>query len=424
MRKPLLIAGTVLLFLSATLSAQQKLKWQSSFIPAWSNGNKTGHALDVGGYSLLNCDADFSITGGGTFEKVRGTMGPPSPSVIHANFTVPGSTERIQFSTDFTGSSSYSTIQVDFTSAVTNLSFKIADIDKESSTSNTYFDKVTVTGTYGTTIYNPAITKYDALTDPNFLILSGNSAQVNTTSGEGGDAASDATDQRGTINVDFAGTSITSITMRFENASGVTADPDIQIFAVGSFSFVQSILPVILSRFTANRIGQDVRLDWTTAQEMNSSLFNIEKSGNGQNWETIGTVAASGNSNSEINYYYTDRNPAGDVLFYRLKEKDIDGKYKYSSITKISSASMLNIQVYPNPFTDNITLILHSNTEQLVNVVLTDITGKQVKAIQSRLFTGNNNILLSRLDDLPTGIYYLEIRNNEGLLLDKSKIIK
>jgi len=424
MRKPLLIAGTYLLFFITTLSAQQKLKWQSSFVPAWSNGNMYGHANNVGGYALLSCDVDFNITGGGTFEKVRGTMGPASPSVTHANYIVPGSTERIQFSTDFTSSSSYAIVQVTFTAAVTNLTFKISDIDKETSTSNTYFDKVRVTGTYGATNYNPTLTKYDAVTDPNFLIISGNTAQVNTTSGQAGDAASDATDQRGTINVDFGGNPITTITMRFENATGVIADPDIQIFAVGSFSFIQSALPVTLTKFNASRSGQDIRLEWTTSQEMNSSFFNVERSRDSYNWETIGSVVAAGNSSSEINYSYTDRNPQGAVLFYRLKQVDIDDHYKYSSIAKINSSPLLKMQIYPNPFTDNINISIYSSSDQAVNISLMDLSGKQVRTMFNKLYGGNNNILLPDLSELAHGIYYLELRNTEGLIMDRSKLIK
>jgi len=424
MRIPPLIAGSILLFFATTLYAQPKLKWQSSFVPSWSNGNKTGHAIDVGGYLLLNCDVDFNISGGGTFEKVRGTMGPASPSVDHATYTVPGSSERIQFSTDFTSSSSYATVQIVFTSAVTNLSFKITDIDKETSTSNNYFDKVTVTGYNGFTNHNPVITKYDAVTDPNFLIINGNSAEVSSISGQAGDTESDATDQRGTINVDFGGSPITSIIIRLENAAGVIADPDIQILAVGSFSFIQSTLPVKLTRFNAYRSGQDIRLDWTTVQEFNSASFNIERSDGSGTWETIGTVSAAGNSTSERNYSYTDRNPQRTLLFYRLKQADIDGQFKYSSVVRISSTPIADMQVYPNPFHTSLTVGIYSSADQSITILLKDLSGRQLRSIPGHLFSGNNNIMLPDLKSLSQGIYHLELYNTEGSLINRSKLIK
>ena len=69
------------------------------------------------------------------------------------------------------------------------------------------------------------------------------------------------------------------------------------------------VLPVALISFTAEKNGQTVLLKWKTAQEQNSDRFEIERSADGRNFNTIGNVAATGNTNSIRNYSFTDNGP-------------------------------------------------------------------------------------------------------------------
>jgi hypothetical protein len=139
------------------------------------------------------------------------------------------------------------------------------DIDKSDATSDTYYDQVTITGTDGSHVYNPTITKYDATTDPNFLIISGNIAHVNTANNKAGNTGSDASDQRGTITVNFGSVNITSVTIRYDNAAGTQTNPDAQAIAIGSFSFTAAAtLPLQLSSFSGHRPAADVILNWRT----------------------------------------------------------------------------------------------------------------------------------------------------------------
>jgi hypothetical protein len=183
------MAGLALLLSQTNLLAQINLNWATSFSPSWGNGDLTGTASNIGGNSI-NCSASFIMTGAGVFMPVLGSSGSQSPSVSGAVFTVPGTTNRIQVTPNYNSNSSYTDIVLSFSSMTTNISFRIVDIDKSDASSTTYFDRVTVTGSNGSSTFNPTLTKYDPVTDPNFLVLSGNSAQVNTTSGQAGNTAS------------------------------------------------------------------------------------------------------------------------------------------------------------------------------------------------------------------------------------------
>src|SRR5664280_2922792 len=94
-------------------------------------------------------------------------------------------------------------------------------------------------------------------------------------------------------------------------------------------------LPVELSSFTSSVNGRDIQLNWTTKTEVNSNKFVIERAlVNTKDaaiiWASIGTIQASGTSNSSNKYSYTEKNLQAGKYQYRLKMIDNDGSYKYS----------------------------------------------------------------------------------------------
>lgn len=414
------MAGMTLLFLYS--EAQPNLNWATSFSPAWADGNITGNAINISG-SGINCTATATMVGGGTYMGALGGSGAQTPTVSGATFTVPGTTNRIQVTPNFSSNTSYVDIVLSFTSFATNVTFKIVDIDKTSPNSSNYFDRVTVTGSNGTSTYNPTLSKYDAVTDPNFLVISGNVANVNTTNGQGDNTASDATDQRGTVNVNFGSAVINSVTIRYDNAAGANSNPASQAIAIGSVSFSSTTLPVSLFDFNGHRQSKDVVLNWSTRQEINSASFDIERNSNG-NWEAIGNVPAKGNSNDVSNYAYTDINPAGAVLLYRLKMNDADGNFKYSNIIRIVTANSVDITSYPNPFNSLVNLSISSPGNQQAIVKLYDVAGKMLLTETKNLFSGNNSFSVTGLEKFSKGIYFLEIKNINGELLARTRLMK
>lgn len=416
------MTGIVLCLICTKLHSQYNLNWLSSFSPIWSNGNVSGSASNVNG-SSINCNTTVTLNGGGVFMPSLGSSGSLTPTVIGAVFTIPGATNRIQVTPNYTNNSSYTNIVLSFSTPVTNVTFRIADIDKANATSTTYYDRVTVTGSDGSTTFNPTITKYDASTDPNFLVISGNTARVNTTNGQSGNSASDASDQRGTVTVNFGSVTINSVTIRYDNAAGADANPASQSIAVGQVSFTQSTLPVSLTDFNGHWQANDVILNWSTSHEFNSASFEIERNNGNNNWEKIGVVVAAGFSSDHRSYSFKDINPTGSQLFYRLKQMDIDHNFKYSNVVRISRKNyQTGINVYPNPFTDKVNITLLSRSIQIVTLLLTDISGKVIRSESKKVFIGENNIMLGELEKTSKGIYIVTIRDENGEIIGIQKI--
>lgn len=88
-------------------------------------------------------------------------------------------------------------------------------------------------------------------------------------------------------------------------------------------------LPVELVYFEGNKMGQINHLEWMTASEANSDIFEIEWSTDAIDWWLIGDVKAAGNSNSDNYYSFTHEDfRRGTYNYYRLKQIDYDGNFK------------------------------------------------------------------------------------------------
>ena len=87
-------------------------------------------------------------------------------------------------------------------------------------------------------------------------------------------------------------------------------------------------LPIELSTFDGVNKGNNNYLFWVTASEQNTSHFNLQKSRDGENWETIMTLSAAGNSNTKIDYDVVDYKVDPIINYYRLQQYDNDGVYE------------------------------------------------------------------------------------------------
>lgn len=186
-----------------------------------------------------------------------------------------------------------------------------------------------------------------------------------------------------------------------------------------------SALPVKWLSFDVIKQNNDALLNWSVDNEVDNKNYEVQRSINGINFTTIGTVDKVGNGNSTHHYTYTDHNLSGlnvPVIYYRIKQVDIDGKYSYSEIRKLNMGLQSDlITVYPNPVKDgfyvaapgvrkNIRLVLFSNNGQVIQT--REITPQQA----ANYYFDIKNLVLS------AGIYSLQIIQ-DGILLDRKQLL-
>jgi hypothetical protein len=138
-------------------------------------------------------------------------------------------------------------------------------------------------------------------------------------------------------------------------------------------------------------------LSWATASETDNSHFEIERSRDVHNFKKIAEIKAAGFSNSQKNYEYKDTEPLSNLNYYRLKQVDFDGKFRYSAMISIKNEGFV-FKIYPNPVRDNL-YIEASETGTF------KITNTQGQILQIGKITGESPISLINLSP---GIYYLQ----------------
>jgi uncharacterized repeat protein (TIGR01451 family) len=173
-------------------------------------------------------------------------------------------------------------------------------------------------------------------------------------------------------------------------------------------------LPVELTRFDAKALGQDARLSWVTAQELNNKGFGVERSFDGISFVQLDFVAGAGSTTRERQYTYADagvgRQHPG-IVYYRLQQVDLLGKATYSPVRVVLFAPEA-LSLFPNPATTYTILDLSSLPAVTFEVSLLDMTGRVVQAYA--LAGGQAHEL--QVSNLASGAYLVIIRR-DGLKL-------
>ena len=172
------------------------------------------------------------------------------------------------------------------------------------------------------------------------------------------------------------------------------------------------ILPIELSKFEAKCHNDKVYIIWTTSSEKDNEAFIIERSSNAVDFIEIARIGGYGNSIETINYQYTDKNPNTGDNYYRLVQIDTDGTRTQSEIIVAkchdSKLDDMQVEAYPNPFNDKLTISLYNFDGQNTTIEIFDMLGKIVKSI-SVLNPSNYHEITISIDGLPQAAYNLRV---------------
>lgn len=168
-------------------------------------------------------------------------------------------------------------------------------------------------------------------------------------------------------------------------------------------------LPVKLEEFAVRKQGSEALLSWTTLQEVNSKNFLVQRSLDGVQYSTIGTVTAAGSSNTKQFYSFTDKNFASNkgLIYYRLVLQDNDGKKVNSPVRtlNIREEKGWSVQINGNPVRQQVNVVL-AGMEREANILIHDASGKIVR---SMIVTPNMAQFKIDLHELNAGIYFLNV---------------
>lgn len=185
--------------------------------------------------------------------------------------------------------------------------------------------------------------------------------------------------------------------------------------SVGSWSLTitsqATLLPIDILSFTAKKQDKAVSLNWVTASELNNDYIELQKSADANQFETITTLKGAGTTNQKNFYTYLDKSPfdiknqsASNIVYYRLKQVDTDGKWTYSNIISVVKSTTAKVIFYPNPASDHVYI---ENISDVQDFSITDILGKTIMQGQY------SPAATLDISPLPSGYYFLNIQSDK-----------
>jgi hypothetical protein len=220
----------------------------------------------------------------------------------------------------------------------------------------------------------------------------------------------------GTPTLHTPATTWDAVNMRWELTFPVVGFSE---FYVHTLNPVNAALAVSLTDFGVTKEGSVSLASWITETEQNNSHFNVQRSLDGNEFTTLGTVntkAIDGNSNGTLNYDFTDARPAIGHNYYRLQMVDQAGKQTYSQIVDVVwGADGSVVTIYPNPATDKLNVDVSIDKVAQIEVRLLDMSGRVIKSVVQQSAKGMNNVSIN-LGDIATGVYGVQILENNNLI--------
>jgi hypothetical protein len=374
----------------------------------------------VGNGGSITTDDDFDISGGATVTVQTGgtiNLADDLDVIGNSNFTIESGAsvtlgdEMFIDDSDVTVSGTLESTQsddinIDGTSNVTfNEGANVTFNDLEAGTGD---GAATVTINGGIVNIEGEV-DFNNGTDGDAIVINGGTLEV------GNDLEIGTTD--GTITVNSGGT----LNTPFVDGVAVTDPDDLpnNIVITGGDVNVNGVtLPVELISFSGKLNSGIITLNWETATELNNQRFDVQKSLDGENYITIGSIEGQGTTTLRSKYQYTDLQSSKGIFYYRLIQYDFDGQFEILPTISIANTTMTTVSrmnIYPNPVIENeLTLTLEG--EIILNdwqMTIYDLKGQLI--LQESGTAGSPQIRLENVQSrVQPGTYFVKVAGPAG----------
>lgn len=187
------------------------------------------------------------------------------------------------------------------------------------------------------------------------------------------------------------------------------------------------VIPVELTSFEAFADGNDVCLKWTTKTELNNSGFEIQRLSHGKSWQKLAFISGAGTSSEPREYIFTDNDLDNENYFYRLKQIDFNGNFKYSEIINVYVSvpkEFILEQNYPNPFNPNTTIKFELPEAGEVTLTIYNTLGQKMDEIVNTTLEAGRYTYQWKADKFASGIYIYELRADKFISSKKMILLK
>ncbi len=177
---------------------------------------------------------------------------------------------------------------------------------------------------------------------------------------------------------------------------------------------------------TGQEFGVGVMLTWATSTETNNSVFTVERSDNGIDFQQVGTVRGAGNSRKMKAYNFLDAAANGQKIYYRLKQVDNDGTASHTdpiSVKKVMENQMVVVKMSSESSNKGFEVTIDAMTEGELTCLVKNTQNQTVMQRTQRLINGLNTVAID-MKGLAEGIYKLVLvrdKEEETLVLRKTR---
>ena len=181
-----------------------------------------------------------------------------------------------------------------------------------------------------------------------------------------------------------------------------------------------------LVSFTVNLNNGQVNVAWNTSSETNNDYFVIERSSNGIDFEEVIRTSGAGTTTNEISYFEVDYEPIVGISYYRLKEVDLEGEHRLSSVVPVEMTEdhQPGTNLFPNAApVDSIGVVLESFKGEDILVVLRNEKGVEFYGMV-QIQEAENDIIVSSSDGMISEGEYHVVSSSKNELYSRNVTVK
>jgi hypothetical protein len=169
-------------------------------------------------------------------------------------------------------------------------------------------------------------------------------------------------------------------------------------------------LPVNFQSFFVNRQGANIQLTWTTSEEVNNEYYAVERSADARSWKEMAIVMGAGTTTLVSRYNYTDKNVTNAVVYYRIRQTDMNGDVHYSAIRTVRNDNQAACTIYASS-KQTIVVDLNSDVKEHLHIQVVSMNGQIIKR---QNFNQASYRLTLNMPNVTPGVYAVQVSDGNG----------
>jgi hypothetical protein len=181
--------------------------------------------------------------------------------------------------------------------------------------------------------------------------------------------------------------------------------------STGNGFVAAATLPVNFQSFYVTRQGSNVQLSWSTSEEVNNNYYAVEKSTDARTWKQVAIVMGAGTSALVNKYAYSDKNNTEAVVYYRIRQVDMNGGAFYSAVRFLhnnETSQVTNIFATSNK---TITIDFNSDVKDNVSIQLVNMSGQVV--VRKDFNQASYRLIVDAMS-AGSGVYAVQVSDSKG----------